>query len=383
MFKLGLIINPYAGLGGTVGLKGSDGLATINEALQRGAEPRAMIRMQRALQVLLPQRDSFHVYCYGGEMGESSVAALQLNYTVIGNPATSITTPDDTRKAAQALLQMRMDLILFAGGDGTARDLADAVGLLQPVLGVPCGVKMHSGVYAITPEAAGNVVRLLLDGELVAIAEQDVKDIDEEAFRAGQVRARFYGSLMVPTEPQLLQHVKNSGAHVDELAQIDVATEVIENLLADTLYIIGPGSTTGVLLQELGLQGSLLGVDLLLNRQLLAVDVTAQQILAAIDKHLGKVQIIVTAIGGQGHIIGRGNQQLTPHVLHRVGIDNIQVIATREKIQALNHRPLLVDSHDPQLDRELSGYTQVITGYREKILYPVGVVNTLPSHPSS
>ncbi|HTF84973.1 MAG TPA: ATP-NAD kinase family protein [Cellvibrio sp.] len=372
MFRLGIIVNPYAGLGGTVGLKGSDGADTVAEALQRGAEPRAMERMSRALQVLLPWREHLHLFCYAGDMGETCAAALDFIYTRVGTPTAPVTTAFDTCEAARVLMEQGVDLILFAGGDGTARNIADAVGTRQAVLGVPSGVKMHSGVYAITPESAGQIVQLLLEGKLVPIAEQDVKDIDEDAFRAGQVRARLYGTLLVPEAPQFLQQVKHSGAQVDELAQIDVASEVIEQLVDDTLYIIGPGSTTHVLLQQLNLQGSLLGVDLLCNQQLIATDVTAQEIREAINLHTGLVRIIITAIGGQGHIIGRGNQQLTPDILRRVGKENIQVIATREKILALQGRPLLVDSHDPALDKAFAGYLPVITGYRERIMYPVG-----------
>src|SRR5690554_3457919 len=370
MFCLGVIVNPYAGLGGTVGLKGSDGEATVAEALARGAEPRALERMARALSKLKGRKD-LHIYCYNGAMGEQCLAGLDVDYTVIGQPSATKTTAADTYNAAKSLQKTGVDLILFAGGDGTARNIADAIGLEQPVLGVPSGVKMHSGVYAITPEAAGNIVELLLDGKLVPIAEQDVKDIDEDAFRLGQVRARFYGQLMVPEEPHFLQQVKNSGAQVDELSQIDIASEVAENLKEDTLYIVGPGSTTHVFMQQLGLEATLLGVDLLCNGQILGVDVTASGILAALEKHQGPSKIIITAIGGQGHILGRGNQQLTPQILRRVGNENIQIIATREKILALGGRPLLVDSHDPQLDREFTGYMPVITGYREKIMYPV------------
>ena len=373
MFRLGVIVNPYAGLGGTVGLKGSDGEATVAEAFNRGAEPRAMARMRRALQVLLPWREQLHLFCYAGDMGESCAIALDFSYTVVGSPSAQVTTAVDTCEVARVLMAQGVDLILFAGGDGTARNIADAVGTRQAVLGVPSGVKMHSGVYAITPEGAGHIVQLLLEGKWVPIVEQDVKDIDEDAFRAGQVRARFYGTLLVPEAPQFLQQVKNSGAQVDELAQIDVASEVIEHLVDDTLYIVGPGSTTQVLLQQMNLAGSLLGVDLMRNQQLLATDVTAQDISNALDQHTGEVRIIITAIGGQGHIIGRGNQQLTPDILRRVGKENIQVIATREKILALQGRPLLVDSHDPVLDKTFAGYLPVITGYRERIMYPVGI----------
>lgn len=373
MFKLGLIVNPYAGLGGSVGLKGSDGQATVNEALARGAEPRALERAERALRGLLPQRDEIQVYCFSGDMGETTASALGFSYTLVGAPAHSQTSAEDTRTAAKILHQSAVDLLLFAGGDGTARNIADAVGLHQAALGIPSGVKMHSAVYAITPEAAGLIVKDLIAHQLVTLAERDVKDIDEDAFRQGQVKARWYASLHVPEAPLFLQNVKNSGVQVDELAQRDLAAGVIEQLEDDTLYIVGPGSTTKIFLQELGLEGSLLGVDLLAQRGLVARDVSAQQIIAAMDQHTGPVKIIITAIGGQGHIIGRGNQQLTPEILRRVGKSQIVVIATREKIRALEGRPLLVDSNDPDIDQHFSGHWPVITGYRESILYPVGI----------
>lgn len=373
MFKLGIIINPYAGLGGSVGLKGSDGFDTVAEALARGAEAQAMERMQRALRPLLDRRDVVQIFCFSGDMGENTAKAMGLNYSIVGSPIDQLTSARDTQAAARQLRDLGMDLLMFAGGDGTARDIADAIGLTQVVLGVPSGVKMHSGVYAISPEAAGQIVTLLLNHKLVTLAECDVKDIDEEAFRRGQVRARWYASLRVPELPQFLQQVKNSGAQMDESMQREAAAELIEQLDDETLYIVGPGSTTKIFLQELGLEGSLLGVDLLYQHELIAKDISAQEILAAVNKHAGEIRIVITAIGGQGHIIGRGNQQLTPEILRRVGKQNILVIATQEKILALEGRPLLVDSNDPELDQLFSGYIPVITGYHETLLYPVGI----------
>lgn len=372
MFKLGLIINPYAGLGGSVGLKGSDGDDIRTEALARGAEPRAQQRMQRALQVIESFRDQVEVFCFAGDMGETSACALGFVTHVIGAAQQHPSSAQDTSAAVKALIAQNVDLILFAGGDGTARVIADAVGVSQPVLGVPSGVKMHSGVYANAPEAAGEILKQLLTGTLVNIVERDVKDIDEDAFRNGQVRARFYGTLLVPEDSQFLQQVKNAGTERDELAQLDVAQEMIEQLQPDTLYLVGPGSTTHLFLQELGLDGTLLGVDLLLNNELIATDLSAAQITAQLDKFSGPVKMIITAIGGQGHILGRGNQQFTPAILRRIGKENIHIIAARGKILALNGRPLLVDTNDPELDLAFGGYRPVITGYRETIMYPLG-----------
>jgi predicted polyphosphate/ATP-dependent NAD kinase len=372
VFKLGLIVNPYAGLGGSVGLKGSDGDAIRAEAIARGAEPRALQRIERALQVIADLCGQVEILCFAGDMGETSARNAGFTVQVIGAAQQQPSSAQDTCAAATALMQQRVDLILFAGGDGTARLIADVVGISQPVLGVPCGVKMHSGVYANSPEAAGEILKQLLTGTLVNIVERDVKDIDEDAFRNGQVRARFYGTLLVPEDSRFLQQVKNAGTERDELAQLDVAQEMIEQLQPDTLYLVGPGSTTHLFLHELGLEGSLLGVDLLLNNELIAIDVSAAQIAARLDQFNGPVKMIITVIGGQGHIFGRGNQQFTPAILRRIGKDNIYVVAARGKILALNGRPLLVDTNDPELDKAFGGYRPVITGYRDTIMYPVG-----------
>jgi predicted polyphosphate/ATP-dependent NAD kinase len=190
------------------------------------------------------------------------------------------------------------------------------------------------------------------------------------------VRARFYGTLLVPEDSQFLQQVKNAGTERDELAQLDVAQEMIQHLQPDILYLVGPGSTTYVFLQELGLEGSLLGVDILLNNKLIALDVTAAQILMQMDQFSGPVKMVITAIGGQGHILGRGNQQFSPQVLTRIGKENIVIIAARGKIMALDGRPLLVDTNDPELDKSFSGFARVITGYNESIMYPIGYETT-------
>lgn len=376
-FKLGLIINPYAGIGGSVGLKGSDGDDIRAEAFARGAETRALGRMQRCLNMLQPFANDLHIYCYAGDMGENAAINTALNYSLVGTAQNNPSSAQDTQAAVNELVKESVDIILFAGGDGTARNIADALQQVnaeqQVVLGVPSGVKMHSGVYAITPEAAGDILLCLLKKQLVNVQACDVRDIDEVAFREDKVKTRFYASMFAPVLPQFLQQVKNSGAPQDELVKLDIANYLIDNLIDDTLYIVGPGSTTKVFLEQLGLDGSLLGVDVILNRELVAADITAPQLNELIDSHSGDVKLIITAIGGQGHIIGRGNQQLTPEVLRKIERSNIQVVATKEKILSLAGRPLLVDSNDPELDKLFSGYQSVLVGYDEFILYPLGV----------
>jgi len=375
-FKLGLVINPYAGIGGSVGLKGSDGDEIRAEAFARGAEPRALPRMQRCLNILQPFASDIHIYCFAGDMGEAALHQSGFECSLIGYPQNNPSSAEDTFKAVAALVKESVDIILFAGGDGTARNIADALqqehAEHQVVLGVPSGVKMHSGVYAITPEAAGEILVYLLKKQLVNVQACDVRDIDEVAFREGKVKTRIYASMNAPVLPQFLQQVKNSGAPQDELIKLDIANYLIDNLVDDTLYIVGPGSTTKVVLDQLGVEGTLLGVDVILNRKLVAADVTAQHLYQIIKNHSGEIKLIITAIGGQGHILGRGNQQLTPEILRKIDRSNILIIATKEKILSLQRRPLLVDSNDPELDKSFSGYQTVLVGYDEFIMYPIG-----------
>jgi len=374
VFRLGLIINPMAGIGGSVALKGSDGTGIVAEARKRGAELRAPERAIRALRVIYEGIEPSKVVLttYPGPMGEDLARQCGYSPEVIGEINPELTTAEDTESAATEMSTMGLDMILFVGGDGTARNICNSVPDNQPVLGIPAGVKMHSGVYAITPEMAGELVCKLVRGELVDIRPQEVRDIDEESFRQGKVQARFYGELLVPEEGQFMQHVKSGGREVEALVLEDIAATLIEEMEDDCLYIVGPGSTTKGLMDELGLENTLLGVDLIKNGELLALDVTAAEIENAISTHNGAAKIVITPIGGQGHLLGRGNQQLTPAVIRQVGKDNLVVIATKTKITELNGRPLLVDSNDPQLDRALSGYIPVITGYRDQVLYPIG-----------
>lgn len=372
MLKLGIIINPYAGIGGSVALKGSDGRDTRTLALARGAPLRAAERMARALAAIAHAQAPVQLFGFDGAMGGDTARALGLPFASLGAPAAAQSDDSDTQQAAVRLLSAGVDVIAFAGGDGTARNIADAIGLAVPVVGVPAGVKIHSGVYANTPEAAGHILQRLAQRQWAPLVEREVRDIDEQAFRAGMVRAKHYSELLVPEEPQWLQEVKNAGAAVDELQQLDVAASVIEQLDDDVLYLVGPGSTTKVLLEQLGLVGTLLGVDVLRGGELIASDVTADTIRRIMGAHQGPVRIVVTAIGGQGHIFGRGNQQLAPDIIAQVGRDGIMLIATTEKLQMLNGRPLQLDTNDPALDRQLAGFFPVITGYQQQILYPVG-----------
>lgn len=365
--RLGLLVNPVAGLGGSVALKGTDG-AAAEEALRRGATPKAIPRAARALAILAAEGLPVELLVWGGDMGESSACQAGMACRVLGQPGTP-SGPDDTRAAARTMLDADVDLLLFAGGDGTARDICDAVDSRLPVLGIPAGCKMHSGVYAVNPEAAGHLLALISRGELANLEEAEVRDIDEDAFREGRVRARTYGTLRVPAEGRFLQRVKSGGREVEELVLTEIAAHVIDRMEDGVLYLMGSGSTVAAIMEQLGLDNTLLGVDLVRDGELVASDVTESQILEAMGD--GSARAVLTVIGGQGHLLGRGNQQLGPAVIRRLGRDNLIVVATRTKLKELEGRPLLVDSGDADLDRELCGLIPVVTGYEDEVLYRI------------
>jgi predicted polyphosphate/ATP-dependent NAD kinase len=370
VFRLGLIINPLAGVGGSVALKGSDGAETARKALELGAEPKAQLRALSALSVLAGL--AVEVVTYPDEMGEAVARTAGFEPLVLGSIQAGRTTAQDTEKAALDMYHAGVDLIMFAGGDGTARNICHALPEQFPVLGIPAGVKIHSGVYAVTPKAAGEIVAMLVRGELVTLGDQEVRDIDEAQFREGRVRAKYYGELLVPQEHRYLQNVKNGGKEVEELVLTDIAADLIERMEANTRYIIGSGTTVQAVMHELSLPNTLLGVDLIEDEQLVASDCTAQELLT---KTVGfNTKIIITIIGGQGHILGRGNQQLSPELIRRVGKDNLLVIATKTKLAELNGRPLIVDTGDSALDKELAGVIPVITGYHDAVLYRIAEI---------
>jgi len=369
MLTLGLIINPVAGLGGTVGLKGSDGVT--QEALARGAEKKSGLRTQQALQQLQPLADQCCFLTCPGEMGADVLHLLGFYFQLIdADISLQNTSADDTRKAAQAMAEAGVDLLLFAGGDGTARDICAVVGEDIPVLGIPAGVKIHSGVYGITPSAAGEVVRALIEGRLIDIKEAEVRDLDEEAFRHNRVKARHYGDMRVPQLGHFVQAVKMGGVESEELVLADISAFIIDGMEDDVLYLIGSGKTTQAIMNDLGLDNTLLGVDAVFSRELVGADLTATQITQLLNDH-EKACAVVSIMGGQGHIFGRGNQQFTPAILRRLGKKNIHLVSAKSKITGLQGRPLIIDSGDPQLDKDWTGTMEVITGYRDQIVYPL------------
>ncbi|MGL4315602.1 MAG: ATP-NAD kinase family protein [Pseudomonas sp.] len=368
LFHLGLIINPLAGLGGPAALKGSDGVAA--EALARGATPRAAERTRIALECLRPVAERLQFLTFPGPMGADLLVELGYAHRVLGQLGEGATSAADTRQAVQLLQDSGCALLLFAGGDGTARDVCAVAREDQPVLGIPAGVKIHSGVYAISPRAAGEMARRLVEGGLVRLSSGEVRDLDEAALRDGKVSARWYGELCVPVEGEFMQHVKQAGMESEELVLVDIADWLQESWEEGVRYVFGPGSTLHGLAENLGLETTLLGVDVIENGAVLARDVTEAQLFELVDGH--PTRLLVTAIGGQGHIIGRGNQQISPRVLRAIGLEHLRVIATKRKLGTLEGRPLLVDSGDPALDESFPDALRVWAGYKEELLYPLG-----------
>lgn len=369
MKQLGLIVNPIAGMGGRVGLKGTDGTHILQQAQKMGAKPQAQNRTLRALRKLHFLKDSTEIITYPGDMGEDAARRCGYSPKVIGEVSQSMSTAEDTRKAAQEMRDRGVDLLLFAGGDGTARDIYNAIASEVVVLGIPAGVKIHSAVYAQNPERAGELAAQFIQGRVKSTLEAEVMDVNEEDFRKGILSARLYGYLRIPSERRYLQSKKAASLAHEKYAQEAIAFGVVENMSEDYFYLIGPGTTTKAIMENLGLENSLLGIDLIHKRKLVGKDLNEDELLHKIKGQ--KIKLIITPIGGQGYLLGRGNQQISPDIIKQVGKDNFIIISTKQKINSLLGRPLLIDTGDKATDKLLSGYFRIITGYREAIIYKV------------
>ncbi len=369
--KIGLVINPMAGVGGSVGLKGSDGEAIQEKALALGAVPMSVQRTIEALSSIVSLKEDIEFVTYSNKMGETALQALGFNSQVIGNINPNHTNALDTRNAALDFVHNDVDLIVFSGGDGTARDIYDAVGQSVLTLGIPTGVKIHSPVYAINPLAAGKVLTTYIhDEQSVEIRDTEVIDIDEEALRSDLVVTRLYGYLRVPYLRQWMQGAK-APSHSNELSAMrEIAAYVIDQMQEDVLYICGPGTTTQTIFQLLDFNKTLLGVDVIFNLGFLAKDVSEKSLLELLDIY-PKRKIIVTPIGGQGFLFGRGNQQISPQVLKIIGKENLLVISTLDKMTSLGGKPLLIDTGDIDVDDMLRGYIKVIIGYQRYLVYRI------------
>ncbi|RLM94613.1 N-acetylglucosamine-1-phosphate uridyltransferase [Halobellus sp. Atlit-38R] len=349
--RLGFVVNPIAGMGGRVGLKGTDG--KVEEARRLGAEPRAPDRARRALVALREQGgDDVELLTWGDEMGADVARAAGFEPEVLGSPADTETGADDTARAVAAFLDADVDLVLFVGGDGTAADVADAVeGTDTPILGVPAGVKVYSSVFAVSPEDAAHVVRTFERTE-----RREVMDIDEDEYREGEVHPELRAVPYVPVAEELQSSKQLGGGNVEAL----VAGVADDIEASEKTFVLGPGSTVGAIKEALGFQGSPLGVDVWRDGEVLALDATESEILAALDPD-GENVVVVSPIGGQGFVFGRGNPQLSPDVIRQC---DVEIVASRAKLDTIGE--LRVDTDDPELDEELRGWTKVRVGRVER-----------------
>ncbi|MDO4833729.1 MAG: ATP-NAD kinase family protein [Bacillota bacterium] len=371
--KVGFVINPVAGIGGKVGLKGSDGREIQEEAMEKGILPEAHIKAERALRQLLPLQNNIEIITFKGAMGGDSAEALGFRAEFAGGEKKyGHTEPADTEALAETALRENADLILFAGGDGTARNIYRAVGNRVPVIGIPAGVKIHSAVYAVTPESAGQAAMQYLQGGTQKTREAEVMDLDEELYRQGVVAPRLYGYMVVPENRQKMQNVKMRS--VSENVNLDcIATDVIKSMEEDVVYLIGAGTTTRNIMEILGQDYTLIGIDAVRNGQLIGKDLDEPGIWDIVSKY--RCEIVLTVIGGQGHILGRGNQQISPRIVRKVGVSGIKIVATKEKLLSLPLHRLLVDTGDAELDEEFRGYVRVITGLDERTMCAVGTAD--------
>ena len=370
--RLGLVINPVAGIGGPAGLKGSDGVEVQRAALERGSVARAGRRAAEAL-AALDAAASQAVLTAGGAMGADSLRAAGLPHEVVWEPGGS-TTGADTTAAVAALVAAGAGLILFVGGDGTARDVANAAGE-APVLGVPAGVKMYSDCFAVSPAAAGRLAVRWLTGAPLALRSAEVLDIDEEQLRAGRAVPQLYAVVTVPEWKGSTQ-ARKTATPAGEKAQVAIAAAgAVRTLEPGVSYLLGPGGTMLEVARQLGVAASPLGVDVVRDGELVLADAAEADLLSHLDGRPARA--LVTVIGGQGFVLGRGNQQLSAAVLRRLATpDPLLVVASENKLIGLTGRPLLIDTGDPELDAELSGYLRVITGPNTQAIYPVAAATT-------
>ena len=366
MKTIGMIINPVAGMGGAVGLKGTDG-EMYQKALELGAQPVAPDQARDFLQHI-NRKDQIQFLAAPGAMGANLLREMALPYQVIGNLNGRPSNSADTITISREMVSKGADLIVFVGGDGTARDLYTAVGVETPVIAIPAGVKIFSGIFAVSARAAAGLLNAFLDES--GFTTEEILDIDETAYRNNQLQSQLFGYMKTPQASTFLQHSKSasqsSGSELHD--QLALAEWVVEKMLPDTLYLLGPGTTVKAITDVMGLQKTLLGVDALHNGEIILMDLSERDILALLEKYPQHF-VIVTPIGGNGFIFGRGNKQFTAQVIRKIGVKNIIIVSTPGKVSSMAQ--LRVDTHDETLDQDLTGFRQVVIGYRESRMIKV------------
>ncbi len=353
MRRIGVVVNPIAGMGGRVGLKGTDG--KVEEARARGAKPRAPDRARDALDALAATDVDVVVVAAPGQMGEDVARDTGFDPDIVDVPSggTGTTSAADTRAAVRAFVERGVDIVLFTGGDGTAVDVAETLLELDdetPILGVPAGVKVYSAVFAVSPRAAGTVA-----ATFEQTAEAEVNDIDEDDYREGEVRTELRAVATVPVAEQRQSSKQLASGSVGGIAE-----GFVDDMESGVTYVLGPGSTVGEIKDELGIDGTPLGVDVWRDGELLVRDGAESDILDALgDRNV----IVVSPIGGQGFVFGRGNQQISPAVVEQ---SSVEIVASRRKLDDIG--ALRTDTGDEELDESLRGWHRVRVGRFERRL---------------
>ena len=376
MTLVGIIVNPDAGLGGKLGFKGSDGRA--EQARREGAVDRSGPRMAETFQryIEIANEDVEFVTCEG-RMGSNWLSNYGGKISIIDGAEPS--TFRDTKSAVEKMTDMGIDLLLYSGGDGTTRDIISALKDIQkeeiPLIGVPSGVKMHSGCFAASPQAAAEVLHSWICGDLL-VSSTEVMDLDEEAYLKGQWKVKLYAEAMTPSAPRWMQGAKQRVQAADESEIIEGIAEHIGEMMEEDpnlMIIWGSGGTLRRMAKHLGIDKTVLGIDIIMGGGILSEDVNERELLDNLSSHDGKSIILLSPMGGQGFLIGRGNLQISPEVILQVGIDGILGIATPAKLLTIN--ALRIDSGDNQLDDDFRAkkYLKVLQGYRTTRLLKIAI----------
>ena len=379
MVRLGLLVNPDAGLGGRLGLKGSDGQAEI--ARSRGAQDRSGPRMRAMLNHLVTisneNLDGIQWYVSKGRMGTDWISPAISSLEVIHSSSSS-TDANDTSQLVGSMIGSDIDLLVYAGGDGTTRDVVAALSEYGrpelPIIGVPTGVKMHSGCFASSPKAAAEVLSAWLEGDLL-LSSTEVLDLDEDLYRQGNWVVKLYAEAITPASPRWMQgskmRVEASGE--EEIIQ-GLADHVRETLIDDRMMIVwGSGGTLRTIGGILGFELNTLGIDITVGGNIIGSDLNENEILSALKEHQGDVILLLSPMGGQGFLIGRGNLQLSPDVLKIIGVNRVLGIVTPAKMLTL--RSLRIETGDSEMDQRFSDkkYLKVLQGYRTTRVLKISV----------
>ena len=379
MVRLGLLVNPDAGLGGRLGLKGSDGQAEI--ARSRGAQDRSGPRMRAMLDHLITiskeNLDGIQWYVSKGRMGTDWISPAISSLEIIHSSSSS-TDAKDTSQLVGSMIGSDIDLLVYAGGDGTTRDVVAALSEYGrpelPIIGVPTGVKMHSGCFASSPKAAAEVLSAWLEGDLL-LSSTEVLDLDEDLYRKGKWVVKLYAEAITPASPRWMQgskmRVEASGE--EEIIQ-GLADHVRETLFDDRMMIVwGSGGTLRTIGGILGFELNTLGIDITVGGNIIGSDLDENEILSALKEHQGDVILLLSPMGGQGFLIGRGNLQLSPDVLKIIGVNRVLGIVTPAKMLTL--RSLRIETGDSEMDQRFSDkkYLKVLQGYRTTRVLKVSV----------